>query len=62
MTDTPKIRPLALLPPPSVPRQRKVGRIVGYVLFAAIGALSVAALIGSVGLAILAMRWLVGLW
>jgi hypothetical protein len=45
-----------------VPRQRRVGRIVGYVLFAAIGALSVAALVGALGLVTMAARWLVGLW
>ena len=45
-----------------VPRRRKAGRIVGYVLLATLGAVSVAALIGAVGLAILATRWVLGLW
>jgi ElaB/YqjD/DUF883 family membrane-anchored ribosome-binding protein len=45
-----------------VPRSRKAGRLVGYVMLATLGAVSVAALIGAVGLAILATRWVLGLW
>ena len=44
-----------------VPRTRRAGRIIGYIALAALGALTTAALIGAVGLAVWLTRWLVGM-
>ena len=44
-----------------VPRTRRAGRIIGYIGLAALGALTTAAFIGAVGLAVWLTRWLVGM-
>ena len=44
-----------------VPSTRRTGRVIGYIALAALGALTTAALIGAVGLAVWLTRWLVGM-
>ena len=43
-----------------VPKRRRAGRVIGYVMLAALAALSVAAFVGAVGLALWVARWAVG--